>query len=91
MFRLLGSLVECCQEVDMPQLTIVPHGDSAAVILPAAVLESIGVRIGDVLVATLGERELILRPVDDAARRQLLQEITREVLERRRDAYERLA
>jgi antitoxin component of MazEF toxin-antitoxin module len=30
----------------MPQLTIVPHGDSAAVVLPASVLESIGLRIG---------------------------------------------
>ena len=75
----------------MPQLTIVPHGDSAAVILPTSVLESIGVRIGDVLEATLGERQLILRPVEDAARRQLIEEITRDVFERRRDAYQRLA
>ena len=75
----------------MPQLTIVSHGDSAAVVLPASVLESIGLRIGDVLEATLGDRQLILRPVEDAARRQLLQEITRDVFELRRDAYQRLA
>jgi antitoxin component of MazEF toxin-antitoxin module len=75
----------------MPQLTIVAHGDSAAVVLPASVLESIGLRIGDVLEATLGDRQLILQPVGDAARRQLLQEITRDVFERRRDAYKRLA
>lgn len=75
----------------MPQLTIVPHGDSAAVVLPASVLESIGVRIGDVLEATPGDRQLILRPVADAARQQLVQEITQEVFEQRRDAYRRLA
>jgi antitoxin component of MazEF toxin-antitoxin module len=75
----------------MTQLTIVPYGDSAAVILPATVLESIGLRIGDVVEATLSDRQLILRPVEDAARRQRLQEITQEVFERRRDAYRRLA
>ena len=75
----------------MPQLTIVPHGNSAAVVLPAAFLESIGLRIGDVLEATVDERQLILRPVEDAARQQLVQEITRELFERRRDAYQRLA
>jgi antitoxin component of MazEF toxin-antitoxin module len=75
----------------MPQLTIVPHEDSAAVVLPPSVLESIGVGIGDVLEATLGDRQLILRPVDDVARRQLIQEITRDVFEQRREAYQRLA
>jgi antitoxin component of MazEF toxin-antitoxin module len=75
----------------MPQLTIVSHGDDAAVVLPASVLESIGLRVGDVLEATVRERELILRPVEDAARRRVLDEIIREVFDRRRDAYERLA
>lgn len=74
----------------MPQVTIVPHGDSAAVVLPASVLDSIGVRIGDFLEATLGDRELILPPVEDAAHRALLQEITHDVIERRRNAYQRL-
>jgi antitoxin component of MazEF toxin-antitoxin module len=75
----------------MPQLTIVAHGDTAAVVLPASVLEAIGLQVGDVVEATVGERELILRPVEDAARRRLLGEITQEVFERRRDAYQRLA
>jgi len=75
----------------MPQLTIVPHGDSAAVVLPASVLESIGVGIGDVLEATLGERQVILRPAEDAARRQVFEEITTDVFARRKDAYQRLA
>lgn len=75
----------------MPQLTIVPHGDSAAVVLTTAVLESVGLRIGDVVEVTLGDRQLILRPAEDAARRELVEEITREVFERRREAYQRLA
>ena len=75
----------------MPQLTIVAHGDSGAVVLPAALLESIGLRIGDVVDVTLSDRQLIFRPVDDAARRRLMEEITSDVLEQRRDAYRRLA
>jgi len=75
----------------MPQLIIVAHGDTAAVVLPASVLAATGLRVGDVVEATVGERELILRPGEDAARRRLLDEITHEVFERRRDAYQRLA
>jgi antitoxin component of MazEF toxin-antitoxin module len=75
----------------MPQLTIVTHGDSAAVVLSASLLEALGSRIGDVLEATLDDRQLILRPVEDATRRRLLEEITRDVFEQRREAYQRLA
>lgn len=75
----------------MPQLTIIPHGDSAAVILSAAVLESVGLRIGDTIDVTLGDRQLILRSAEDAFRHEQLETITREVLERRSDAYQRLA
>ena len=51
----------------MQRLTIIPHGDTAAVVLPASVLEAIGVHVGDVLEATVRERQVILRPVEDAA------------------------
>jgi antitoxin component of MazEF toxin-antitoxin module len=75
----------------MPQLTIVPHGDAAAVVLPAELLDSVGLHVGDVVDVTLGDRQLILRPGPDAARRALVEEVTHEVFERRRDAYQRLA
>jgi antitoxin component of MazEF toxin-antitoxin module len=75
----------------MPQLTIVSLPDGAAVILPPAVLESTGLKIGDVLEATVQEQELILRPAGDPARAAQMDEITREVFERRQDAYRRLA
>jgi antitoxin component of MazEF toxin-antitoxin module len=84
-FRLVMCRI-AAQEIAMPQLTIVSHGDAAAVVLPVSVLESIGLQVGDVLEATVGERELILRPAEDAARGQARDEITREVFARRRDA-----
>ena len=75
----------------MSELTIISHGESAAVVLPVAMLKAIGLHIGDVLEATVRDQQLILRPVDDVARRQLLQDITQEVFEQRQDAYQRLA
>jgi antitoxin component of MazEF toxin-antitoxin module len=75
----------------LSQLPIIRHGDTAAVVLPAAVLELLGLHVGDVVDATVTDRQLILRPAADADRHQRVQEITEEVLERRRDAYRRLA
>src|SRR5207253_10677516 len=77
--------------IAMHQTTIVPHGDLAAVVIPTAVLESLGLRIGDAVDLNLGDGQLILRPVEDAARRERVEAIRREVFEHRRDAYERLA
>jgi antitoxin component of MazEF toxin-antitoxin module len=79
------------KEVSMPQLTIVPHGDAAALVIPAAVMESMGLRVGDVIEATVSERQLILRAAEDSDRRQVIEEITRDVFDERRDAYQRLA
>ncbi|HZY85553.1 MAG TPA: AbrB/MazE/SpoVT family DNA-binding domain-containing protein [Gemmataceae bacterium] len=75
----------------MPQLPIVPLGDSAAVVLPASVLESVGLRIGDLVDLTVGDRQLILQPIADAERRRMIDAITQEVFENRQEAYRRLA
>jgi antitoxin component of MazEF toxin-antitoxin module len=75
----------------MAQLTIISHGDSAALVLPKKVMDSLGLSVGDTVDATLGDRQLILRPLDDAERRQLLADLTKEVLDTRSDAYRRLA
>jgi antitoxin component of MazEF toxin-antitoxin module len=85
------TLLQLTKEVIMPQFTIVSHGDSAAVVLPTAFLESLGLRVGDVIEATLVDQQIILRPEEHALRQRQVQEITREVFERRRDAYQRLA
>jgi len=75
----------------MPQLTVVSHGDGAAVIFPKAVLESIGLQIGDAIDVTIEDRTLILQSVADAERRRLMADLTKDVLDRRSDAYQRLA
>ena len=66
-------------------------GDAGAIVLPATILESLGIRAGDTVEVQLGDRQLILRTVEEAARRQRFEAITQEVFERRRDAYQRLA
>ena len=75
----------------MSQMKIVSHGDGAAVVIPTAVLESIGLHIGDAVDVSVGERQLVLQSIEEAARRRLVAELTREVLDRRSDAYQRLA
>lgn len=75
----------------MAQLSIVSLGESAGIVIPTEMLASAGLRVGDVVDVTLSDRQLILRPSEDVARRQQIEAITREVLERRRDAYQRLA
>lgn len=75
----------------MTPLSIVPVGDSAAVVLPPEVLESLGLKVGDRLDATLNDRQLILRPIEDLDRRQRMDGLIREVLEQRQNAYRRLA
>jgi antitoxin component of MazEF toxin-antitoxin module len=75
----------------MAQSKIIAHGEGAAVILPADLLESIGLRIGDMVEVNQEDRQLIFRPVEDTNRRRWVEEITREVIERRQEAYRRLA
>ena len=75
----------------MSPVFVVPVGDSVGVILPPAVLESLGLKIGDALDATLEGSQLILRPARDSARLKLVEEITREVFDRRGEAFQRLA
>jgi antitoxin component of MazEF toxin-antitoxin module len=75
----------------MTQITIVSHGDGAAVVLPKTILESIGVHVGDTVEVTVSEQRVILRPLDEAERQRLVADLTQEVLDRRCDAYRRLA
>lgn len=75
----------------MPQIPIIPHGDAAALVLPADLLESLGLRVGDAVDVVVGDGQLILRPAEDAERRRRVEAITAEVFEARRDAYQRLA
>ncbi len=75
----------------MPQLTVVSLGDRAAVVLPPELLESLGLRVGDVVDAKVADHQLVLQPAEDTARRDRLAQITHEVFAERADAYRRLA
>ena len=73
----------------MAQLAV-SLGDAGGVVLPAAILESLGLQVGDTVLVTVTDRQLIC-PSREADRRQRVEAITQEVFERRRDAYQRLA
>ncbi len=75
----------------MPQLPIVSHGDTAAVVLPTSILEAVGLRIGDLLEVTVSDQQLLLRAVNQDSHQQKLATITQDVFDLRRDAYQRLA
>jgi antitoxin component of MazEF toxin-antitoxin module len=74
----------------MSELPIVSVVGSSGVVLPMEVLEAIGLRVGDEVNVSLGDRELILRPAG-GTRRPAVEQAAREVLEHRKDAYRRLA
>ena len=74
----------------MPTLSVTP-GDADAIVLPAGLLESLGLRAGDAVEVTVSDRQLILRPAADTDRRERMAALTQEVFERRRDVYRRLA
>ena len=50
-----------------------------------------GLQIGDVLKATISDQQIVIQKIEETARQRLLQQITVDVLEKRRDAYRRLA
>jgi antitoxin component of MazEF toxin-antitoxin module len=75
----------------MPELPIVSVVEPGGVTVPADVLKAIGLEIGDSVDVSIGDGQLILRPSTDARRRQQMDGITRDVFERREDAYRRLA
>jgi antitoxin component of MazEF toxin-antitoxin module len=65
--------------------------ESAGVIVPVEILEAIGLRVGDRVIVSLGDRELFLRPATAKNSERDIEANTRDVFERRKDAYERLA
>jgi len=64
---------------------------SGGTLVPINVLAAIGVQAGDEVSVTVRDRQLILSPAIDADRQRTMEQITREILENRKDAYQRLA
>jgi antitoxin component of MazEF toxin-antitoxin module len=75
----------------MSQERIVNVDDSAAVRLPAAVLERLGVGIGDLVDVSLEADALVIRSLSEAERRQRLEAATEDAFQRRGGAYAKLA
>lgn len=75
----------------MSESSIVPLGDSAAVVLPAELLRELKLQVGDPVQVTLSEGRLVVSPATDNAREALVNELTEDLLQRRGDAYRRLA
>lgn len=75
----------------MPREQITSIGGSAAVLLPANVLQSLGVNIGDEVEIDVVEGKLILRSLEEVEREQKFNTVADEVLQRRQSAYHRLA
>ena len=64
---------------------------SAAVRLPKKILEGMGIDVGDEVEMSLVERTLMVRPLDNAERAREIEAAAKNVLERRKSAYEELA
>jgi antitoxin component of MazEF toxin-antitoxin module len=71
------------------QITLI--GQSAAVFLPQEILEQMGVSIGDEVDLAVIDHTLILRSLSEVEREQKLEAVKKDIVERRRNAYERLA
>jgi antitoxin component of MazEF toxin-antitoxin module len=75
----------------MSQERIVIVDESAAVLLPAAVLERLGVGVGDLVDVSLEADALVIRSLNEAERRQRLEAATQDTFHRRSGAYVKLA
>ena len=75
----------------MAQVTIISLHNAPAIVLPAIALEGTGLTIGDTVELTVNGRAVDLAPAEDASRKEKVEQLTDEIIERRRDAYERLA
>ena len=75
----------------MSRRRIIASGESAAILLPQEALDEIGLSIGDEVDLSIVEGGLVMRALDETARRRKIEESITAVLERRKSAYERLA
>lgn len=66
-------------------------GDSAAIILPRDLLETLGLKIGQEVDLSVMGRVLVIRSAQDAERQKVLRPAADRVFERRRGLLTRLA
>jgi antitoxin component of MazEF toxin-antitoxin module len=66
-------------------------GDPAELIISQEILRQIGVGAGDKIEIAISDRALVVRPLEEAERARKLAAATRDIFDRRRDAYLELA
>ena len=66
-------------------------GEPAELVISQDILKQIGVGAGDKIEIAISERALIVRPLEEAERARKIAAATRDIFDRRRDAYLKLA
>jgi antitoxin component of MazEF toxin-antitoxin module len=66
-------------------------GDPAELIISQEILKQIGVGAGDKIEIAISERALVVRPLEEAERARKIAAATKDIFDRRRDAYLELA
>jgi antitoxin component of MazEF toxin-antitoxin module len=75
----------------MPRIQIKKVGNSAALLLTEEIMKLLAIQIGDEVDIRVKDRKLIIQPSDDILREQKLLDVTSNVFERRKSAYQQLA
>ncbi|HZS10228.1 MAG TPA: AbrB/MazE/SpoVT family DNA-binding domain-containing protein [Blastocatellia bacterium] len=71
------------------QVTLV--NDSPVLLLSPELMEKLGISIGDELELAVENRTLIVRPLDEVEREAKMDAAMKDLMERRREVYEKLA
>jgi antitoxin component of MazEF toxin-antitoxin module len=66
-------------------------GDPAELIISQDILRQIGVGAGDKIEIVISDRSLVVRPLEEADRARKIAAATKDIFDRRRDAYLELA
>jgi antitoxin component of MazEF toxin-antitoxin module len=66
-------------------------GDPAELIISQEILKQIGVGAGDKIEIAISDRALVVRSLEEAERARKIAAATRDIFDRRRDAYLKLA
>ncbi len=75
----------------MPRVQIQKVGNSAALLLTEEIMKLLAIHIGDEVEIRREDRNIIIQPSDEILRQQKLKEVTNDVFERRKSAYQKLA
>lgn len=70
---------------------VITLGDPAEVLLSQEILKLIGVNAGDKIEITVSNRAVVVRPLEEAERARKIAAARRDIFDRRREAYLKLA